>query len=263
MSVFYPPGLEVNNKYLKRIPYSQNVKILKTKLKFKLHAQDNPIAHFSKAETIFVRIPKNASSSLFQLLFPETKYELPHYSAEFYKTLFPDYYQKWLVFAPLRNPLDRIASAFTYYRSYTKVPAEKKLMEEKYSFLKTFEDFVHWFNDVEHIEEQEMMRWSHFRKQTDYICDANNNVIVDLLFPVEDMERGLELLHKRYHFTEEVPHKNKSAPQKYDKLPVKAIERYFSEDFKIWNQAINDKIIFNHNNKPGLNLPEENSVSYA
>ena len=257
MSVFYPPGLEVNNKYLKRIPYSQNVKILKTKLKFKLHAQDNPITHFSKAEAFFIRIPKNASTSLSQFLFPETKYELPHYSAEFYKTLFPNYYSKWLVFAPLRNPLDRIASAFTYYRSYTKVPAEKKLMEEEYSFLKTFEDFVYWLNDIEHIEEQEIMRWSHFRKQTDFICDTNGDIIVDLLFPIEDMKKGIEFLRKRYKATGEIPHNNKSTTQKHDTLPTKPIERYFSEDFKVWSQAISDKIIFNHNNKPGLNLPKE------
>lgn len=237
-----PPGLEVYNDFLKIIPFARNLKLFKLKLNLSLQKKTRKTGLFSSSKSIFIRVPKNASTSLSQFLYPESPDSIPHYSAEFYRELFPRQFQEWLVFAALRNPLDRLVSAFTYYRSYTNVEAERQLMDEKYGFLKTFEDFIYWMNDLECIENEEIMRWHHFRKQADFICDPDGRIIADLLFPVEDMPMAVEFLKGRFNINRKISFSNTSSKLEYGNLPMKVAEDYYRKDTNIWHKTLEKKL---------------------
>lgn len=115
-------------------------------------------------------------------------------------------------------------------------------MDEKYGFLKTFEDFIYWMNDLECIENEEIMRWHHFRKQADFICDPDGRIIADLLFPVEDMPMAVEFLKGRFNINRKISFSNTSSKLEYGNLPMKVAEDYYRKDTNIWHKTLEKKL---------------------
>ena len=115
-------------------------------------------------------------------------------------------------------------------------------MEGKYGFLKTFDDFIYWLNDVDCIEDEELMCWHHFRKQTDFICSREEDIIVDLLFPIEDMTEAVDFLRSRFHLNGNISHTNQSSKQEYSNLPMKVVEDYYRRDTKVWQKVMEKKL---------------------
>lgn len=205
----------------------------------------SPLSLFSQHKAIFVRVPKNASSSLMQFLYPGAdNLSLPHFGADYYRRVFPKHFERYLVFSPLRNPIERFASAFSYYKHVSTVPAERRMMDCDLSFIKTFDDFVCWLNDLEALEDAEIMNWLHFRRQRDYICNASGEMIVDMLFPVEDMKPGLSLLGEFLGTTSEITHLNSSGKPQLDHLQLDRIEQHYKEDRELWEIVHSQQVSF-------------------
>lgn len=231
------PGIDVSRPGLARLPFIHDIKIARSRLRFARDPQSSPMRLFAPSRTIFVRVPKNASTSIAALLYPDTPTEwLPHYGADFYRRVFPAAFAEYLVFAPLRDPLERFVSAFTYYREKTTVPEERRLMDEELPFIKTLEDFVLWLNDQDDPGATKIMRWDHFRPQRDYICDGAGRVITDLLFPVDDMGPGMELLGRHVGCDPEVPQLNRSRRQGFADLPLDRIRAHYAVDLELWDK---------------------------
>ncbi|MGB3242946.1 MAG: sulfotransferase family 2 domain-containing protein [Sulfitobacter sp.] len=238
------PGLDISHPKLRHILCAQSLKVLSMRLRFCLHPELNPIRLFAPSKTIFVRVPKNASSSIVSMLYPVPgANKLPHFSAEFYRRVFPSQFRDWLVFAPLRNPLDRLASAFTYYREKTTIPQERQLMDEDLPFLRTFSDFVHWLNDQEDISAPRIMQWHHFRRQSDFVSDARGALITNLLFPVEDMSDGIARLQKHANITGAVPRLNVTRPLDLSGLPLARVTAHYAGDIALWERCMDEKSI--------------------
>lgn len=243
-STFPAPGLEVSHPVLRHIPGAQSLKVLNKRLWFALYPERSPMRLFAPNKAIFVRVPKNASSSIVSMLYsdPDAN-DLPHFSAEFYQRVFPSQFRDWFVFAPLRNPLKRFASAFTYYREKTTLSKERQLMDEEFAFLKTFPDFVHWLNDQPELFLPRIMQWHHFRPQMDFVTDTGGDIITNLLFPVEDMSVGMARLQKHASITGEVPRLNVSRPLDMSDLPLARIRAYYANDIALWERCIEQKTI--------------------
>lgn len=234
------PGLDISKGPLAALPFAKELKILRNKLQFARHPESSPMTLFAPSRTIFVRVPKNASTAILSFLYGDQEGEaLPHYGADFYRRLFPKEFADYLSFAVIRNPMERFASAFTYYKESSTVPEERRLMDETLSFIDDFDSFLRWLNEQEDLSQVEIMKWHHFRLQRDYICDPKGTPIVDLLFTVENMTPGLEALQSFTKRSGEVPRKNASRKQPLENLPLERIEAYYAEDTALWN-AINE-----------------------
>ncbi|MGB3625092.1 MAG: sulfotransferase family 2 domain-containing protein [Henriciella sp.] len=240
------PGLEVHHPLARRpAGLMREAKVAVQRLKYQLRPDMSPLKVFSPHRAMFVRLPKNASTSLMDFLYPDVPASfLPHFGADYYRRVFPNHFTQYLVFASLRNPLERFASAFSYYKNFSTVPEERKMMDEDLSFIKTMEDFLYWLNDHERLENAEVMNWLHFRRQRDYICDTSGNMIVDMMFPIEDMQPGLKVLGRFTGVERRITRRHASAKTKVGRLPLDRVRDHYGEDTALWNLVHTSKIGF-------------------
>lgn len=236
-------GLQVSRFALPK-PMAETIQVAKNRMRFAVTPAHSPMRLFDQNGLIFVRVPKNASNSIMSFLYPGVPPQrLPHYSAEYYRRVFPKQFRAYRSFAPLRHPLDRFASAFTYYRKTSTKPEERRLMDVELSFLKTLEDFVFWLNDQPDLSKVRILRWHHFHRQTSYVCDARGRVCVDLLFPVEDMGQGMRTLGQLVGRTPEVGRLNASAPHQITGLPIERLATYYADDIRLWQSVFDAKML--------------------
>lgn len=233
------PGLEVLRAPPALAPVASRVKALRHRIRFSTGMARSPVHIFASTRTIFIRIPKNASTSIIKHLYPNAASDdIPHYGADFYRTIFPNIYEKYYKFAVLRNPVTRFLSAFSYYKNASTVPAERHLMDVTLSHIKNIADFVDYLNTFDNISDAPIMAWHHFRKQKDYICDRQGRLIVDMLFTVENMAPGISELRSRVPFNGDVPQSNQSPTQEQTGIDLSRIEAYYAEDRDIWNKTL-------------------------
>lgn len=232
------PGLEVLQVPRAVAPIASHLKALRHRVRFAVRPSPSPMDIFAQTQTIFVRIPKNASSSIIDYLYPDRAGRgIAHYGADFYRRIFPEIYDSYLVFAILREPLSRFASAFSYYRYTSPVVKEREMMERTMGGEGDFSDFLECIVKHEDIANIPIMKWHHFRKQKDYICDEKGRIIVDLLFTVEDMAPGLAVLEKHVGRAGEVPRLNQSKQQDLTDPRLQRISEYYAEDVALWQNV--------------------------
>jgi hypothetical protein len=94
------------------------------------------------------------------------------------------------------------------------------------------------------IESVPIMRWHHFRKQTDFICSVRGDIIVDILFPVENMRDGLEVIGKYMARKLNVPYDNASGRDKQNNDFPDSVVSYFKEDLQLWNAVYELGVIY-------------------
>jgi hypothetical protein len=233
-----PAGLDMSLNTGLPAPVTREIKVIQHRLRHALWPMSSPLTAFGQTRTIFVRIPKNASNSILAQLYPQvTPAALPHYAAEFYRRVVPRAFRAALVFAPIRHPLERFASAFTYYREVSTTPQERRLMDHDLPFLKTLQDFALWLNDQPDLTRVPVLGWHHFHQQTAYVCAPDGRVITDLMFPVEDMSQGLALLAAHTGQTDTIPHLNPSPPHPLDGLPLDRIAAHYADDMALWDRV--------------------------
>ncbi|MEM6938798.1 MAG: sulfotransferase family 2 domain-containing protein [Pseudomonadota bacterium] len=236
-------GLQVSRVRLPK-GIAEPLQVAKNQLTFLMKPQESPMRIFQESQVIFVRVPKNASNSIMATLYPGLPpARLPHYSADFYARVFPRAFRSMRSFALLRHPMDRFASAFTYYRHTSTKPAERRLMDEELPFLKTLLDFVHWLNDQPDLSQTKILRWHHFHPQSAYVTDARGRIIVDLLFPVEKMGVGLQVLGRLFGRVPELERLNESKRHHHGGLPLQRIITYYADDLRLWNLAYAEKTL--------------------
>lgn len=69
----------------------------------------NLLRPFRKKNLIFIHIPKNAGTSIAESVFG---YSFGHHTAQFYRTLDPDFFDATTSFAVLRDPIERFVSSY-------------------------------------------------------------------------------------------------------------------------------------------------------
>lgn len=239
------PGLEVCGRIAKRIPFNRSLKKLAVRHRLEPGAS-KMMDFFRQKRVIFVRVPKNASTSLCQYIYQDRPKSFwpGHLSAECYRVADPAFYDEAVIFAPLRNPIDRFRSAFNYYKR-SPFPSERAILERTLGQDASFETFLEHLDRIDQIERLTIMRWHHFRRQADFITDKTGKVIVDILFPIEDLDPALELISDLLHISGgKITHRN--ASQNFaDRTEIPAsISDYYAHDFNLWQQVYSDKVFF-------------------
>ena len=119
-----------------------------------------------KEGIIFIHVPKSAGSSISKALYDDSTYKHEHTPALNYSIENQNLFNELYSFAIVRNPWDRLHSAFEYLSKYT-----------------CFESFV---LDLENSKLYESLM--HFKRQYQYVCDKQGNVLVNLIGKVEKLD---------------------------------------------------------------------------
>jgi chondroitin 4-sulfotransferase 11 len=152
----------------------------------------------TKHKIIFIHVPKNAGTSLLSLqdfAFEDTKNS--HRTARNFKQTFPELWETYTKYCIVRNPWDRFVSNFEYGRmlkSYWHSDDSSTVYPKHpdYELIKdlTFEDVVELAS--ENIEKLKHEGW---KPQHHYICDKNDNILVDKYFYSDTLTTDAEFLH--------------------------------------------------------------------
>lgn len=115
-----------------------------------------------------------------------------HASAMEIKKIFPDIFDSYFKISVIREPLERLLSL--YFWVHPKIEFNRK-------------EFLDWFQKSRH----KRALWSINK----FICDENNNLIVDKVVKFNNLTEGFEQVVKHLNIEAKLPHLNKSKNSKY------------------------------------------------
>lgn len=142
---------------------------------------DFSLKPFDEHHCIFVHITKTAGTAVAKSLFGYLPY---HYTAIDYRVIygkrdFDDYYK----FGFVRNPWDRLFSAWRYLRAGGWNDEDAAWYKEHLAGYETFAEFVRgWVN------EQNIGAHKHFWPQHRFVCDTHHQLMIDDVFYFETLD---------------------------------------------------------------------------
>lgn len=160
------------------------------KIRYKLNMYRRYL-HWARLECIFVHVPKAAGTSINKVLFGRT---LGHYSAWEIQSKFPSLYQKCFTFSIVRNPWDRVLSAYRFARigrtdsMGVREPGQYRIPE-----FRSFAHFVCDWLPYQDLESSDFI----FKPQSSFVCDPFGGIMVDHLGRVELIDETVSVLSER------------------------------------------------------------------
>ena len=136
---------------------------------------------FDLHQCIFVHIPKCAGISVAKSLFGD--FECGHASLRRYQVMFgPEEFNRYFKFTIVRNPFDRLVSAFLFLKQGGLHEKDKRWADRELSRFDTFDAFVKgWVNS------HNVVRALHFRPQSHFICLAKDRPGLDFIAYYENL----------------------------------------------------------------------------
>lgn len=198
---------------------------------------DFPVSVFVRnSRLLLIRIPKSASVSLSLQVYGRVSH-IPHRSALFYKRSDPLFFNNVLSFAVMRDPAIRLESSYRWLKSKqfgVAVPhAQTRRMMNKIS---TFESFVYDYVYPAYLADRLHRLDPVVHRQSDYICDEHDNVIVKRLFRLDDMAEVQEFLRKNgVHSPEKQENASEGSGKKlFDDDIDEIVRRIYKRDFELY-----------------------------
>ena len=160
---------------------------------------------FKVCNCLFIHVPKTAGMSIYKALFDTESFG--HRSLRNYYAVYGKYrVNKRFKFCFVRNPYTRIESAYLYVkRGGRKRPFDLEY-QKRLDEVQSFEDFVlNW------LPRPEIFEMEHFRTQTSYLIDFNNNIKMDFIGKYENLTQDFNTLTSMLNIRNvELPNLNKS-----------------------------------------------------
>lgn len=218
------------NKTWNKSTFQRNQQIRKTQV----NGDASSLYGFDTLKCIYVHIPKTAGVSINKALFNNLggiHRKIKDYSLIFNKREFYSYYK----FCFVRNPYERIASAYFFLKKGGMHKNDHKWFEENISQYSSFNDFV-----KEWINEKNIYKQIHFIPQFEFIT-INGKIMVDDFYKFEEMDKGFEEITKKLKLKNRtLPVLNKSSRNKinyleyYNEISIEKINKVYNKDFRLF-----------------------------
>ncbi len=182
---------------------------------------------------IFVHIPKTAGLSIIKSIFGNV-YGSGHRTITFFKMVFGDEFNQFYKFSVIRNPYDRILSAYNFLKKGGINNTDKNNYNKYLKKFNSFEDFV-----LNGLNKKIMKNVIHFTPQYKFIC-IDEVIKVDFLIRFELLEEDLNIVSKKIGEEIILPHINSNMHNKTTKSLTNAVRK------KIWKLYKLDFLIFNY-----------------
>ena len=146
---------------------------------------------FDDHKCIFVRIPKCASRSISKSLFGNLAGG--HATIRRYRLVFsPEEFRSYFKFTIVRNPWDRLVSAFFFLKKGGLGKRDREWAEANLSPYSDFDDFVkRW------LKRKNVRLYEHFRPQRDFICAHGSDPLTDFVGYYENIEQDFSTICDR------------------------------------------------------------------
>ncbi|MFK7935690.1 MAG: sulfotransferase family 2 domain-containing protein [Saprospiraceae bacterium] len=161
-----------------------------------------PFYHY---QCVFIHVPKTGGVSVAKGLFKNLGGG--HRKALEYKEILgAANFKNFFKFGFTRHPVDRLYSAYIFLKNGGYDSTDKSWFDEHLAQFPTFSDFVYnWLN------EDNIWRKNHFYPQFYFLCDENNELIVDFVGKYEQLEKDFTFIRKRLGTGKQLPHLNQTS----------------------------------------------------
>ncbi|MGI7627891.1 sulfotransferase family 2 domain-containing protein [Campylobacter coli] len=199
-----------------------------------------------KYKCIFIHVPKVAGSSIERVIYQTDKWLVGHVKASDYTKFDKDKFDSYFSFGFVRNPYDRVVSAYHYLKNDSPDPCDIKWGRLHINNL-TFEEFILSLQDEEFKEE--ILSKNHFSFQWKYLCDKNMNILVNFIGKFEKLDNDFKKILNILRRKDSLVHINKSKHLNYrdyyNSQTYKIIREIYRDDFEIFDYDLEDKKYFN------------------
>lgn len=162
-------------------------------------------SYWKKAKCIYIHVPKAAGTSINKAVFGRT---LGHYKAKEIKCKFPILFSNLLVFSFVRNPWDRVFSAYKFAKiGRTESMGVRNLEQYLIPEFESFELFVTKWLILQDINNLDFI----FQPQYSFLYDKNDVLLVDYIGKVETIETGIKHIESKLHKKFNILHANKTS----------------------------------------------------
>ena len=193
------------------------------------------IGPYDKTKSIFVHIPKNAGISLCKSLYGGLGGG--HLTARTYRVIFgPERFRDYFKFAIVRNPWDRLVSAYTFLKDGGLAGRDAEWARANLAQFRDFDDFV-----LHGLSERFMYNKLHFVPQWEYVCDAGGRMAMDYLGRYETLPQDYAVIAKQLGVMAELPKSNASKRgdfrRYYTDASVEKVARLYKKDVEIFGYS--------------------------
>lgn len=188
---------------------------------------DFSLRGFAEREAIFVHVTKSAGTSVATSLFG---YLPSHYSAWQYRVIFGKRdFTRYFKFSFVRNPWDRLYSAFSYLKGGGWDWRDERWFDENLSGVDDFNQFV-----MEWLTPERLHSHVHFWPQSHFIFDKRGNLLIDYLGYFETL--GQDFFHIASRINPEAKLTRTNSSQRgsyldvYTPEAIAKVEKLYAED---------------------------------
>lgn len=158
---------------------------------------------FDEKKFIFIHIPKVAGISLVSAMGFENEHKW-HIPVRFYQQIIPDKFDDYFKFTFVRNPWDRVLSAYTFLQQGGLSQRDEKISRFVNSYG-SFEKFVMQWLSIDSAN-----NLLHFTPMVNYLTGINNNLVMDFVGKYETLQDDYKKIQEILHIGADLPHKNAS-----------------------------------------------------
>ncbi|MCV3488049.1 sulfotransferase family protein, partial [Campylobacter lari] len=199
-----------------------------------------------KYKCIFIHVPKVAGSSIERVIYQTDRWLIGHVKASDYVKFDRNKFDSYFSFGFVRNPYDRVVSAYHYLKDGGGTLGDKKWAAENIYKYSSFEEFVLKLENAE--IQNKILNWIHFVPQYKYLCDNEKNILVNFIGKFEKLEEDFKKILDILNRKDNLVHVNKSKHCNYKNYynikTYEVIRKIYKNDFEIFDYDLEDKKIF-------------------
>jgi hypothetical protein len=167
---------------------------------FKKRELNNPGNYYSKHcfdfyKCIFIHIPKTAGVSISKSLFGNytDHANIDWYLENYHRNTVKNYFK----FAFVRNPWDRLYSAYSFLKRGGMYPVDANFYEKNLSHLSSFEEFI-----MDWLDDRTMESFPHFIPQYKFLTSKSdqNLLLMNFIGRFENIEKDFQYVCRILHF---------------------------------------------------------------
>ncbi|HEF2527483.1 TPA: sulfotransferase family 2 domain-containing protein [Campylobacter jejuni] len=199
--------------------------------------------YHDKYGCIFIHVPKVAGTSIERVVFETDKWLVGHVRALDYINQDKNKFESYFSFAFVRNPFDRMVSAFHYLKKGGGNDYDKNWANENLKDFDTFEQFVLALQN-KNVKDK-ILFWQHFTPQYKFICDENKNILVNFIGKLENINNDFKIVKNELNFDRNLIHSNSSKHEifsnYYNEKTYNIIAELYKEDFALFDYDLEYK----------------------
>lgn len=170
---------------------------IRLRLEHRAHCRSGPQG------CIFIHIPKCAGVSINRALFGRPGYG--HASIRDYQAAFaPGDFARFFKFAFVRNPWDRLASAYHFLKAGGVTAQDARFAAGSLARCDRFEAFV-----LDWVTPESIMSYWHFMPQCHFICDEASRCLMDFIGHYETLDADFATLCEKLGVQANLSHLNR------------------------------------------------------